>query len=184
MTMRRFISWCVAVLAAGSAALLLAGTAGATGPSVSWDHSTGISGPASTSTVLATLDVPADEVGQTCKLTLTSGNNASVHVGNKLTAGPLVLATFEDAPNVGQHADAVLVMPAHVDAVLTFGADGISSSTGSLAVSDCASPPPSTTAPPATTTTVPARPPVVVPPAAPPRLAVPTPVAVRPGFTG
>lgn len=127
----------------------------ATSNSVLWDKVEGVA-PALSPYTLTTLFVPADEVGQTCKLTMVSNNNESVHPGNTITAGPLTLVNFEDAANKPHSTAAMVVLPDHIDVVLSYVEQ--SSASGSLTISECVAPPPTTTPPtttPPTTTTAP-----------------------------
>lgn len=111
-----------------------------------------------TSTVLATVTVPADFVGSDCHIESRAENNSSVHPGNDLIIASdgvsVVLADVEATPGKITTSDDRLTLGGAASLTLHMGPDGIfSGGATALVVIQCFPPETTTTT---TTTTVPA----------------------------
>ena len=106
-------------------------------------------------TLLASVAVPADLVGQECDVQTQAQNNSSVHPGNDLVvasgAESVVLSDVEGSPGKVTTADATVTLGDNVSVTLIMGPDGVFSAGASAFVVIGCSAPVTTT----TTTTVP-----------------------------
>jgi len=88
-------------------------------------------GPEGTTKLLASVDVPADLVGQTCSVIGQADNQESVHPGNDLiiTTGDeeLVIADFEREGNLVLRADEIETIGRTIEVNIRFGEDRFSS---------------------------------------------------------
>ncbi len=110
-------------------------------------------------TVLATMAVPGDLVGQVCSVESRAENNSSVHPGNDLviTSGSAsaTLSDIESSPGAVTTAAGTMTLGDEVTVTLVMGPDGVfSAGATAVVVLEC-SPPPTTTTTAAPTTTVP-----------------------------
>lgn len=136
--------------------------------------------------LLATEEVPAEDVGRECEVVAEGANNHSVHPNTDLLVrsgdSEVEMLDVEQESEGTIEATDTLVLDTEISVLVRFGPDEVFS--GGLVVAlDCPTPPSTTTTvPPSTTTTV-----TTVPPEdAPPEAQVPSaePVVGQPTFTG
>ena len=137
-----------------------------------------------TRTLVASVAVPAELVGQSCDVGGETDNQLSVHPGNNLVvmSGPqsFVIPDFEDEGYIVHHAGAAEILADTIDVSIEFGPDGVSSGGFKVTIDNCSEPAPQITPP---GTTVAPKPPLgpvvpapdqVVPSTATPTTATPT----------
>ncbi len=146
----------------GAAAILVstAGTVGAqTGGIVEIPLITVVRTDPGIHTLLASMAVPADLVGQECSVESHAENNSSVHPGNDLVvtsgAASVTLADVEGAAGKITTATATVTLGDDVAVTLIMGGDGVfSAGATAVVVLECFAPPTTTTTT-TTTTTIP-----------------------------
>jgi hypothetical protein len=113
------------------------GAQGAEAPTrISFPLTTVVRGDPGTVHPVATQDVPADMVGQTCAVTVTADNNGSVHPGSDLHvasgASDVVVADVERSAGAATKGSGSLTLGSTVAVAVELGPDGVFSAGGSV----------------------------------------------------